>query len=491
MIIGALILKEMNQDTDEELLESVLFDDRYQYALHLTGCNEIPMSDRTLSRFRARLYEYEMLNDVDLIKDEIERLAARFCEILKIDRKLKRMDSAMVASSCKDMGRLELIYTCTSNLVKALTKSGEADMLPAHLKEYTKENRNSVCYRLDKDEVTSKLEQVTADALELYEIAASALGGETEFQLLERMLSDQTENGRLKPNKQISPQSLQNPSDEDATFRRKSGEGHHGYVVNLVEDCGENGNIITHYDYDFNTHSDADFCAEVIESLGIQEPGTKMVTDGAFASEANFALAAENNIELVPTALTGEKPPEIIAGFDIGKPGEADSDAAPTILKCPAGHAPIDCKYNETQDNYRAHFDKATCENCPHKADCPVEIQKKTALVRVSRKTVNRAQYSEKLSTDEYKELSRKRNGVEGLPSVLRRRYRVDEMPTRGLVRTKHRIGLKIGAINVKRVIAALSVSPFAACFQDLRGLSQFGILQMVVFAKTTCQATA
>ncbi len=80
---------------------------------------------------------------------------------------------------------------------------------------------------------------------------------------------------------------------------------------------------------------------------------------------------------------------------------------------------------------------------------------------------------------------------VEGMPSVLRRRYGVDSMPVRGLVRQKMLFGFKIGAINVKRVIAALSVSPFAACFQDLRGLSQFGILQMVVFAKTTCQATA
>lgn len=59
IVIGALFLKEINQLTDEELHESILFDTRFQYALHLTGYEEIPFSDRTLSRFRERLYWHE------------------------------------------------------------------------------------------------------------------------------------------------------------------------------------------------------------------------------------------------------------------------------------------------------------------------------------------------------------------------------------------------------------------------------------------------
>lgn len=58
-----------------------------------------------------------------------------------------------------------------------------------------------------------------------------------------------------------------------------------------------------------------------------------------------------------------------------------------------------------------------------------------------------------KLSAEEYIVLQKKRNGVEGLPSVLRRRYHVDTMPVRGLVRSKIWFSFKIGAINVKRVL--------------------------------------
>lgn len=40
VIIGSLILKEMLGDTDDELVESLMFDVRYQYALHTTSFDE-------------------------------------------------------------------------------------------------------------------------------------------------------------------------------------------------------------------------------------------------------------------------------------------------------------------------------------------------------------------------------------------------------------------------------------------------------------------
>jgi len=285
--------------------------------------------------------------------------------------------------------------------------------------------------------------------------------------LLARMLADQTEDGQLKPNKQISPQSLQNPSDEDATFRRKAGKGHQGYVGNFVEDCGENGNVITQYDYDTNLHADVDFGAEVIENLGVQEEKTVVLTDGAYASEENFEAAAENNIELVTSSLTGQEPSPIINEFQIEDK---------TIKFCPAGHAPDDSTYDEAKETYRAHFEKETCEQCPRRSECPVVMQKKKALIQLTQTTINRAAYGERLKTEEYKEHARKRNGVEGIPSILRRRYRVDEMPVRGLVRSKMWFGFKIGAINVKRVIAFTLDSFFFGFFWALLSTKEFFI---------------
>jgi hypothetical protein len=134
---------------------------------------------------------------------------------------------------------------------------------------------------LKKDGVTTRLEEVTADALLVYELCGEGFSEFSEYQLLSRMLVDQTKDGQLKPNKEISPQSLQNPSDEDATFRRKAGEEHQGYVANVVEVCGENANIITQYEFDTNRHSDAEFGGAVIEQLGPQEEKQVLISDGA------------------------------------------------------------------------------------------------------------------------------------------------------------------------------------------------------------------
>ena len=56
--VGALLLKELNGMSDDDILESMMFDVRFKVALHTTGMVEQPMSDRTLGRFRARCEAY-------------------------------------------------------------------------------------------------------------------------------------------------------------------------------------------------------------------------------------------------------------------------------------------------------------------------------------------------------------------------------------------------------------------------------------------------
>ena len=66
VIVGALIIKELFDLSDDEVVENLMLDVHYQYALHTTSYEEQPLSDKTLSRFRRRCYEYERLNGVHL-----------------------------------------------------------------------------------------------------------------------------------------------------------------------------------------------------------------------------------------------------------------------------------------------------------------------------------------------------------------------------------------------------------------------------------------
>lgn len=450
-VIGSLILKEMFNLTDDELLASILCDIRFQYALHTTSFKEQPFSDRTFSRFRERLYNYTIDTGIDLLQEEMESLAEIFVKYMNINPTLKRMDSMMVSSSCKKMSRLEILHTCMANMAKAVERTGQVQLLK-NIEHYLKEeDRNETIYHRKSEEISSRLQQTIDDATFLMSQLEEPYYDLPEYQLLRRVLVEQTQKnseGKIVPkdNKQITPNSLQNPSDPDATYRSKAGKDNKGYVSNLVETVDDNGAIITSYDYQQNSHSDSSFCKETIEKLGLQDDKTTLLADGAYASVENMELATNNNIELVTTALLGKSPDVIQADFVI-------DTGTREVIKCPAGHKPYKTRYYEETGLYRASFSKKKCETCAYRERCGAILLKKSAYVTVSEKTIQRASYLKKLSTEEYHSLSKKRNGVEGLPSVLRRRYGVDHMPVRGLVRSKIWFSFKIGAINVKRVL--------------------------------------
>ena len=133
-IVGALLIKEMFGLTDDETVEMLICDLRAQYALHSTSLEEQPISDRTFSRFRERLYNYEQETGEDILKDEMKSLADTFAKYLNINSSLKRMDSLMIASHCKSMSRLEIIYTCVLNCVKLLKETGNELLIPEEMR---------------------------------------------------------------------------------------------------------------------------------------------------------------------------------------------------------------------------------------------------------------------------------------------------------------------------------------------------------------------
>jgi len=460
VIMGMLFIKEMRGLTDEKCMEALLFDVSVQYALHTTSFDEQPISDRTLSRFREKCARYYLETGIDLIKEEVQALAAYQANLLHISPAIKRMDSLMVDSSCKKMSRLELLYTVTGNMVDEIIKMDAGNLLDARLLTYAKDgDKNDVCYRLDKEQVSSKLDEIVKDAIKVREICElvfvepEQLEGCKEYQLLVRMLSDQTEekDGEtvLKPNKDIATTSLQNPSDEDATFRTKAGKSHKGYVGNIVETCDENGNVITDFDLQPNIYSDEQFAKDVIEKLG-KDSGTEILTtDGAYATAETIEQAKENGIDHVSGKMAGPQTNPIIGEFK-------QDEVTKEIVKCPAGHTPISSQYNEETGTATAHFQHADCDSCPFRDQCVGTKQKKSVVVRITNKQVIRAQQAKKMDEEQYKMIINKRNGVEGLPSLLRRKYGVDHMPVRGIVRTRLWYALKIAAINSTRLITAM-----------------------------------
>lgn len=454
IVIGALMLKELLCLTDDELFDSICCDVRFQFALHTTTYDEQPVSDRTFSRFRERLYHYEIETGEDLLKEEMQNLSETFAKYLNLNSSLKRMDSLMVASSCKKMSRLEIIYTVTENAVKLLDRLGATELIPSELNHYRHpDDRNKVIYYTRNEDITDRLEKVIYEAGTLLEaMSDDAWIDFSEYQLLSRVLREQADShgdGNYTPKKKqdISSGNLLNPSDPEATYRTKGLKGYRGYTGNIIETVGEDGcSLISDIGYENNRHSDSEFCREYLATKNPSDSEEILIADGGYSATQNSKMAKSKNVELITTALTGNAPDTIKADFVL-------NDKGTEILTCPAGNQPIRCSYQKETDTCRATYAKETCMKCSNCEKCKVFFQATTAVVRVSAKTIERAKHLKKLSTTEYKELARKRNAIEGIPSVLRRKYRVDEMPVRGLVRTKMLFTLKVCAYNVKKLI--------------------------------------
>lgn len=456
VIIGALILKEALGDTDDELVQALMFDIRYQYALHTTSFEEQPLSDRTLSRFRARCLAYEIETETDLIHECITKMAKEISEFMDIAPNMQRMDSRMVAANIRNLSVLELFYTCVANLAKIMEQRDTE--LPETVRHYTqKDDYNRFIYhQRDMDAVTRTV-LVMHDAEKLVELCDGSgdFDDTSEYQLLIRLLRERTvlnddgsrcprEKGEIEEPSKV----LLNPSDPEATFRKKAGTKHLGYAGNITESVGEKGSLVTDYAYEQNIYSDSQLLKDHLATEPVYPEPAVLVADGAYSGESNTSNAEGHNIRLVTTNFTGYKPADIFAEFVFDKTGRI-------LLECINHKKPVRTHYDEHNDRCNAYFTAEDCGNCPYRVQCHPDFgkSKATALREISWKAVNRAKMLWHMKTEEFYELAHFRNGVESIPSLLRRRYHVDKIPAHGKRRTRLHFGFKIAALNFQKLL--------------------------------------
>lgn len=470
VIIGALVLKEIFNLSDEQLLGAIYFDDRYQYALWLTSEEKPPISINTFSNFRQRVYAYEKETGRDLIKEEVESISEVIAETLNIDNKKVRVDSFMVSSSCKNLSRIELVYTVNANFIKKLNKL-DKELIPKTCISYLeKGHKNETIYKTRDKEIDSKLKFLLKQSNMLYQAAlesSSKIRETEEFKLLKRMLTEQTDNDdyddlnsddiEVKDGKSLDSTVVQNPSDPDATYRFKYGDNI-GYTANVVEVFDDENNVIKTYDFKPNIYSDQKFSADTIEKLSnnnILQPTIQMIVDGAYFTIDLAKKASKKGIELIAGQLTGRKQnsskKNYASVFEINEEN--------CVTSCANDKKPFYSTYDDEKEVCTAKFSKKACSNCKLNKECRIQFQKKANTVRFSKDRYLRDLYRNQMKTKEFIELTNQRAGVEGLPSVFRRVYNVDSMPVRGEVRSKFYFGFKVLASNVKKIFKNLKTA--------------------------------
>ena len=438
-LVTLIILQAEENLTVDQLILRTYTDVAFQYVLGTTGSNvKQPVSRSNYFKFLERIEQYEDETGVNLIQHTVQHITnvigseMGFNLHQSVDGFFNkvRMDSMLITSYSQHLTRAGIVYRCNCEALNVMVQTGGLEAVPSNLIHYfNSDDMNRVIYH-DTTEGKEKLAELLKESVTILALMSDECWKEfQEYKNLERVISDQgvvDKEGNIAPKAgtEIKGTSLQSPEDPEATARTKNGKTVIGYAVNFAEIYDGNGNsLIIDADIQSSVYSDARFGEDFIGRKDPDSPWMVLTHDGAFFSAENLEKAEEAGIILVPTVLTGIQTNTLCAEFNL-------DDQGTKVETCPNGNAPVMQTFNEETGKINAKFDKEQCAKCPHREECPYREQAKFNKIEISQETIDRAEFQANFGMEEHKEASHERNGVEAIPSIMRRKYEIDHFRT-------------------------------------------------------------
>jgi len=455
ILAGMEILKELHGLTDEEMFDRFAFDLSFRRALGLKDFNEHVLAERTFYYFRSASAEYELNNGVNLMMAIFKKLRDEYIRELGIKSGAQRSDSAMIGANIKRMSRLMLFHKALSNLVRDI-KLMEG-LVPEKIEAVVSDDEDNFCYRLKRDEYAARTKELAEYIYLLvnqYRDDWRVCDGKSYSQA-RRLLEEQCIVTEMKPielkdPKNISSSSMQNPADDEATYRKKNNTEHRGYAVHATETCDPENEIqiITDIDLVENNVDDAAVLSEKIEMLKEETGLDTIITDGGFVSDETRAACDENGVLFVTSAIRGKSSDDIKNETITSRDFTTDPEDG-KITACPHGHLPRSQKVEE--NTITANFDPGICSQCDKNSECPAFKSEKLSRIVIDDKRRWLDERTELLKTEPYRTLCGLRPPVEGLMSCVKPKYLRGRILFRGKAKVKKRMILKAIAINCKR----------------------------------------
>ncbi|MBN1684705.1 MAG: transposase [Gammaproteobacteria bacterium] len=462
-ILGALILQQAFDLTDEETLQQYAFNIQWHYSLSLNIYEESDtakyISLKTLWNNRNIVAQNNLENDI--FSAGTEKLA----QIFNVSIDKQRIDSVHIKSNMRRLGRIGIFSESIHKFLVNLKRSNRSlfDTLEKKvIHKYLSENALGCFSRVKPSELRKTLTEVGKDLFNLIqefkqcpEVAAMY-----SYKLLERVLKEQCnlvddkENPvELKKPKEIVSDSLQNPSDPDATYSGHKGQGYQVQVMETFCEKEKSLNLITHVNVEPAHNSDANALIPAIESAEKRNLKPKELTaDSLYGSDDNCERAKAHDVELIaPTMGSVQKGQLSLADFKFSLKGE--------VVACPQGHPPVIVRRKKRVSiGFASHH----CRNCSELSKCPVKKGKKYYYLRFTDKEMRIAKRRIYEHSDQFKDRYRWRAGVEAMMSEYDRRTGVKHLRVRGLKAVRFSAVLKALGINLFRAAAfrALKMRP-------------------------------
>jgi hypothetical protein len=447
-VIGVLIFQQSLDLTDQETVMQLASNTQWHYALNIFSPSDAAayMSLKTLWNNRDLI----LSNELD--KVIFEKIRDKLADTFGVDTTKQRLDSVHIKSNMHKLGRIGIISQSIHGFLNILNKKYTVQFGTVEeeiIKRYHSEKAVGCFSRVKPSESPKTLDTVSSD---LYKLVIqfendSAICGTKHYKILKRVLSEQcnvVENvAAPKDKKQIASDSLQNPSDPDATYSGHKGQG---FQAQIMETYTENKqktdlNLITYIEAEPAHKSDAKALIPALESVKEQNMLPKQVlADALYGSDDNIQKAEKLGVDVVSPVMGGSKENPLQL-FNLSDNG--------TIQSCPQGHTPL--KTKSKNGKYSASFNSETCSQCPMKDTCLSKQRKKYHYVNYSDKNLRlsrRRQYEE---SQEFKEKYRYRSGVEATMSQYDRLTGVKHLRVRGLKAVRYCAVMKAAALNIFR----------------------------------------
>ena len=462
-MLGLMLLQQSFDLTDKEAVKQFAFNFEWHYALGINDDSDqnTYVSEKTLWNMRR------LLTENDLYQSLFDIPTRQIADLCGVDPSKQRLDSVHIFSNMRHLGRIGLFVRTIKKFLQYLKRqypgpSGFGRLEKSLRDRYLSKEEGSVFSMVKPSETSKTLQNLAEDLFSIIRCYRDdpKLTSMKYYKLMLRLLEEQCIVGNdqddgekitIKPNREVPSDSLQNPSDPDATYDGHKGKGYQVQVAETyrTEDEAPALSLITHINVEPAHHHDSEALIPAIErtkKMGFAPE--QMLTDTAYGSDENHQQAAGHEVELI--APVPGKEPKIsigLAEFNFSDKGE--------MIACPLGHAPI--KLRNNKKTCSVFFDRNICSACTQFDQCPVKEGTHGCRIRFNQKQLRTAKRRALETTPGFKNLYRFRSGIEPTFSEFDRKTGVKHLRVRGLKKVAFCATLKAAGINLFRANAFIN----------------------------------
>ena len=367
VLMGLEILKDGNGWTDEEMYDNFSYNVQVRYALGLHSLDEGHFELRTTYNFRRRLAQHMQAEGENLVEACFEQVTDEQMMSYAVKSGVQRVDSKQIASNIRETTRLQLLVEVVQRTYRMLDA---ADKLACGelFGNYIKGKSGKYIYRLKGEKHQPHIEAIGQLMAQLLPQLADKYKTEAGYAVLERVFNDhfklvETE-VVVKAGAELAADTLQSPDDLEATFRKKRGEGHVGYVVNVTEtvDPDQGLQLITQVQTEANTTDDAQMLNEALPDLVERTALETLYTDGTYSSPEVDATCQEQGVTQTQTGIRGSQPDPntpILSNFSF----QLNEQGEPEQMFCPHGQR-VNLTPGRKEGRFVARVPESVCPLC-------------------------------------------------------------------------------------------------------------------------------